>query len=1008
MQYSIYKNHHNDFSVIELNNAAPRAYFIPFSNEELLTKTDCRKERSESDKVRLLSGEWDFKFYKSINKLPDNLNTARLKFDKINLPCTWQRTGYQNPAYLNCPYEFDNRPPEIPDDMAVGVYRKFIEINDTDKVYTLTFLGISSCADVYVNGSFVGYTEGSHNTAEFDISPFIKLGQNEILVVNFKWCNGTFLEAQDMFRENGIFRDVLLYENSKTYIYDCALSSSRLDKGYSFTASLDIEGEVEGFCATVKIMEGDTVIASKTEAADNKMSLCFDCLDVLEWNPEIPKLYEIRVLLSSEAGVSEVTRFYYGFRTIEIKGRVFYFNGRNIKIRGVNHHDSHLTKGYAMSLDDIEYDIQLMKDYNVNGVRTSHYPPDPFFLTLADIYGLYVIDEADIETHGCGALFGDVCLISKNKKWAAHYVDRVKRMYQRDKNHPCVTMWSLGNESGGYACQDACYDYLKAHTNIPVHYEHVIHTKRFAYDVISEMYTSSESMEAMLTGKYKKKHSKQNGVDLYSQKPFFLCEYCHAMGVGPGNLEEYWQVIYSDDRFMGGCIWEWSDHTVYHDGSDSYKYKYTYGGDHKEKRHDGHFCVDGLFYADRRPHTGALEMKAVYRPIYAADVGEGYFCFTNKNDFRNASYITIRWELHKNGSPIESGSFELDLPAKESLEYLVPHSKIDSVSDYHINFTYFDGDKLLATEQILLQLMPNFDLPKNEGKLRLESDSEGVTILFDGGKAVFSALGGGLCSYKLGKKELINQDPEFGFGFLPNITRAFIDNDSGPLNEKWKKVGLDKCYVAECTDFSCNVYPSCAEITSTYLLPLSEEAYIVVDITHFVMSDGRIVVMPSLVYKTDDVPDDLPRFGMTIELSRELEFAEYYGRGTAENMPDFSIHAPVGIYKQAIDDMQEHYVYPQENGMHCDARWLKLTDKKGKGLKISGNLFNFSIHHYTQHCLNLAKHIEDVFDMDTSFLTLDSITRGIGSSSCGPDTRAEYRIDVSDLPPQGFVLEPIK
>ncbi len=411
MKYIFDKTNHSTFKVIESGRLAPRAYAIPHTKKESAEKADYKTERYNSDVVKVLSGEWEFKYYKKKSKLPATLDTSRVKFDTVNIPSTWQRTGYEEPVYLNCPYGFDPRalglpkgegvkPPEIPEDFSCGVYRKIIDIDNINKKYILTFLGVSPCIDLYVNGIFVGYGEGSHNSYEFDVTDFLKEGENEIIAVVYKWCTGTYLEAQDMFRENGIFRDVLLYSYEKTYINDFEAIANKKGKKYN----LDIKTEVKGALkdATVKavLCDNGEVLAEEVCEASKKGEITFKKLDVQEWNAEIPKLYELYITLYKGENEVMTIRQYVGFKNIEIKDAVFYFNGKKIKLKGVNHHDTHETKGYAENFNDLEKDVKLMKEFNVNCVRTSHYPPDPFFLELCDHYGLYVVDEADIETPG--------------------------------------------------------------------------------------------------------------------------------------------------------------------------------------------------------------------------------------------------------------------------------------------------------------------------------------------------------------------------------------------------------------------------------------------------------------------------------------------------------------------------------------------------------------------------------------------------------------------------------
>lgn len=1012
MIYGIRKNLHNHFSVFEKNKLAPRAYAIPYTSKETLAATPYAKERYASDMVRLLNGVWDFKLYDSIHRLPERFDAGRVRFDKIKVPADWQREGFLPPVYLNCPYEFKAQEPNVPDDMPVGVYRTEFDIADKSKKYVLSFLGVANNLSLYLNSRFVGYSEGSHNTAEFDITPFVTEGRNELLLVSFKWCTGTYLECQDMFRENGIFRDVLLYEYNPTHIWDFYADTKKTEKGYDLAVTVATAGDAEGCTLTAELRDkaGKTVCCAEAPAAaETKFS--FPALDVTEWNPELPVVYDLYITLSGTFG-SETVRSVTGFKTIQIDGPVFRFNGAPIKMKGVNHHDSNLFNGYVMTHEDLENDIKLMKKLNVNAVRTSHYPPDPYFLTLCDVYGLYVVDEADIETHGAGDLFGDFHYISKQAKWITHYVDRVRRMYYRDRNHPSITMWSLGNEAGGHRCQDACYKFLKeTGTTIPVHYESVIHTKRFHYDVISEMYTSTENIELMMKGKrnhsYDGAKKPQSGKD-YAEFPFFLCEYCHAMGVGPGNMEEYWDLIYEWDNAMGGCVWEWADHTVYHPQPDKkYKYLYTYGGDHGEKRHDGHFCVDGLLYADRSLHTGAKEMRIVYRPLRAGAAGEKLYCFENTNRFRSSGYIGISWTLTENGTPVDQGELRLDIAPMQAECVSIPHKDFDDTKDCHLNFVYTDlcTGETLAEEQLTLNDVPyEYDIEIGQ-RISAATENGILTVSFENGECVFDGRTGDLTGYTVNGKQLLAKREKGPDGFVPNLTRAFIDNDAANL-DRWTKGGLNKLK-KELKDFTVTLDDGEVHVTAEYRLKNGRKPLYGWVITYAITSLGAIEVTSEIEVLAVEAETDVPRIGLMLELARGFENATYYGRGEAENMPDFKAQAPVGIYSAKVSDMREKYVYPQESGMHCDTKWLKLTDADGAEIAFyADDTFNFSLRHFTQEALCKAAHEEDLKDMGITLLSLDGRTRGIGSSSCGPDTRAEYRLNALESKPFSFTVIP--
>ena len=1008
MKYTLQKKNYRNFKIFRDNITEPRAYFIPYTKLDALRRTDFRQERYASDMVTCLSGEWDFKFYQHCAKVPDSMDTSYIRFDKVTVPSTWQRTGYMEPVYLNCPYEFQLPPPAIPEDMTAGIYRKKFEIADTSKKYILTFLGAANNIEVYLNGAYIGYSEGSHNTAEFDITDKITDGTNELVVLMYRWCTGTYLECQDMFRETGIFRDVLLTAYDNSYIYDYAVSSVKNGDKYDMTCEVEVPAYEEGCTVKVALFDGEKEIAADEKKASQKMKFAFSGLDVTEWNAEVPTLYTVYVTLYRNGEEVMSLRNITGFRTVEIIGNVYYFNGQKIKFKGVNHHDSHPVTGYAMSFADLEKDIQLMKELNVNSVRTSHYPPDPFFITLCDVYGLYVIDEADIETHGAWEVCNeDDNGISHDIKWQHHYVDRVMRMYKRDRSHASIAMWSLGNEAGGYKCQDKCYEYLKEQgTPIPVHYEGVCRTKRIAYDVVSEMYPHHDEVEQVGQGRYdgkKGKHanvvrgSRKNMLKQYAEKPYFLCEYVHAMGVGPGGMEEYWDSFYKYDNLMGGCIWEWVDHAVYHEPDDpKYPYQYTYGGDHKEKRHDGNFCVDGLMYPDRTPHTGALQMKEIYRPVRVSCKEGNIFTFTNTNRFRNASYLSMKWILERNGVAYDKGTIELDIEPCGTMETEIDYKEINKDNDFIITFICTDGGREVSREQIILNdVAVTYELHKT-GKIAVESDGSKVKVKFDGGEAVFKAESGRLVSYKRGIAEYINQKPAAGVkGFVPYVFRAPLDNDR-PFTDKWTREGLDNITVVP-DGFDVCISGNCACVTTIFALRGNKRDLFECIVDYRISPIGEMKVR-AILNKVVDEKLDLPRFGLTVELPKEFTEVEYYGRGSAENLPDFLAQSPIGIFRSTVHEMHEPYIYPQDNGEHCNVKWLDVSDNAGHSLRVyAEERFAFNIHDYTPENLYKAKHQEDIEYVDSTVLTVDGYVRGTGTGSCGPETLDKYQIDEESM-----------
>ena len=1010
MKYILDKDNHHDFKKVESGRLAPRAYAVPHTKKKDALKADYKTERYNSDIVRILSGEWDFRYYKKKSSLPATLDTARLKFDKVSIPSTWQRTGYEPPVYLNTPYGFDGRvfglewgkgvkPPVLPDDFSCGVYRKFIDINDLNKTYILTFLGVSPCVDLYINGIFVGYGEASHNSYEFDITEYVKEGANEVVVVVFKWCTGSYLEAQDMFRENGIFRDVLLYEYDKCYINDFQAIPAKKGKKYDLNINAEVMGAYKNSTVKATLYDGKEVIAEGEAEASKKTAISFKKLTVEEWSAEIPRLYELTITLYNGKKEAMTIRQYVGFKNIVIDGTTFYFNGKKIKLKGVNHHDTHETKGYCEDFLDLEKDVRLMKEFNVNCVRTSHYPPDPFFLELCDHYGLYVVDEADIETHGLWNLDCDEALISHDLKWAPRYMDRVRRMYFRDRTHPSIIMWSLGNESKGYKCHDKCYKMLKElGTEIPVHYEGVTHTKRQHYDVYSQMYTHQDDMKEIA----RRKHGKS-----FNEVPFYLCEYCHAMGVGPGALEEYMQIFYSDDIFMGGCIWEWADHSVRHQG-DGFPYEYTYGGDHGEALHDECFCVDGLFYPDRTPHTGAYNMKVVYRPLRATKLSGNKLTILNTNRFKSSDDIEVYWDYQVNGESVKCGSFMTAIAPEKEVTYKLDLPKVDYDKNTYLNLTYLQGDFEVATEQLTLSeaqfIMPSLEM----GKISMTSDGEKITVKYPDGAIEFSEATGEVLSYKANGVSVLNKTPVSHKGFLLNFYRAYIDNDRR-VGEAWTEQGIYSPRIV-LEDLSAEVKSGVASVSEYVTVYGKEKPIFNANILYIIGANGILDIEVAVAPVEDgEIIEDMARAGIIFEADKKFSAIEYFGRGEKENYNDFNAHAPVGLYKSTVADEHEPYIRPQDNSNHSDVSYLKLMSDKGEEILIySDKKFNFNVHNYTQETLRKADHREDLCDEKTTFVTLDGYTRGTGTGSCGPKTLPEYTIDTSKELTFNFVIVPQK
>lgn len=1050
MFYQLETGNYKKFDTFRKNVLEPRSYFIPFASAEEMEKTEIRTERYHSSRVAVLSGKWNFKYFSNCEELPGEFNTDKAEMDKINVPSTWQHTGYEKPFYLNTRYQFPLDPPYIKEDCPVGIYSKKFKLDDTDGNYTITFLGAAACVELFINGKFVGYSEGSHNTAEFDIKPFLLPGINEVLAAVYKFCNGSYLEAQDMFRENGIFRDVLLTKTEDNAIYDFAAECEKNENG---TYNLRVTPKFKltdkcNFKVVLRDKNGEeTASVAQMVETDNVCAITFPALKVEEWSAELPNLYTLTLELETlvekkeppetlptadetapqgivnaeEApnGESkqikepetqkepeaktvyvpghtiEIIRKKIGFKTVAIDHNIFLFNGQKIKTLGVNHHDTDAQDGYALSVDQMERDIKVMKAFNCNTVRTSHYPPDPIFLDLCDEYGLYVVDEADIETHGCEIMAHKANLLSNDPAWKEHYWDRVYRMYQRDKNHPSITMWSLGNEAGGITNQEYCYDNLKKFTSIPVHYEGASRSRRKYFDVYSQMYCPSNFLEKFMKYKFPR---------AYGKVPYFLCEYAHAMGVGAGALEDYMQLFYHNDNMMGGCIWEFADHAAYHEEGDG-PYRYTYGGDHGEFIHDGNFCVDGLFFPDRTPHSGAYNMRCAYRPVRARHVEGNTYEFSNKQYFATTAGITLNWELRVNGVKYEDGILPLEIAPQASQNIKLPYQPLNEANDNTMVFVYFNTlGKEIAREQIeLTTAKPGAasDAYAGETKLVIAPCEQKIDIKFDGGSILFNKATGFIESYLLDGVELVNQVPlrfHKGFGF--ELYRAPFDNDQN-LRKNWDKMALDKLFYRV---KSCHVEhgEDAVEITlcfegTTPVRYLWADFNASFDLKYIIYPDGRVLVDTTLRYAHGI--RNLPRFGMVLEMPKQFNKVRYFGLGDEQSLSDFREHVVLGVYNSHVADMHERYLKPQESGMRMDCRWAEVTDDSGAGLRFDflDRHFLFNANHYTVQQLTQCAHVEDVKEYDTTNVHLDGFMMGAGSNSCGQRPLRAHKLSGRNL-----------
>ncbi|MCR4587032.1 MAG: hypothetical protein K5682_01370 [Lachnospiraceae bacterium] len=976
MYYHIDREHFQDFHTIEVNRLPARSYFIPYPAPDYYFAVPAGKRRYASPMVKCLNGEWDFKFFPKPGKMPENLDTDLIPFDKIKVPGCIQFQGYDKPFYVNYRYQFPYDPPRIPTEEPVGkvfmwmgadkkgpgpeyrtpegqynyacVYRTFFDADDMTKLYTLSFLGVASCADVYVNGTFAGYTEGSHNTAEFDVTTLVREGRNELLVVVRRWCNGSYLECQDMFRNVGIFRDVLLRINSPTDLWDIEWNTvkNREEDTYSVSGTLTTCGEDTDISILLEGIAFKRTLKVHTE--NGRAFYSFENLRVCEWTAEDPTLYNLYVKTPDSCVVLRV-----GFKDIQILKNRYLLNGRLLKMHGVNHHDTSPTAGYTMTPEEIQRDVELCKEYNIDTIRTSHYPPDPYLLELCDEKGIYVVDEADLETHGVFAhrLPPSYNRISNDSRWEAHYMDRVKRLYQRDKLHASIMMWSLGNEAGGYQNQDKMYEYLKKVSNIPVHYESAIHSLRKAYDIASEMYPPAQRLHETGLGIAK--------VRELNDRPYFLCEYAHAMGVGPGNIESYWKEIYAFDNNMGGCVWEMVDHAVLHeDGT------YTYGGDHGEWEHDGNFCVDGLFYPDRRPSTGARIVRHCYRPLRFTYEGGERFSIFNTRSFRIAAQFTVKI-CYSDGTQ-EEKCFDV-FPLKKETFTLPVAEKMEQArktgTELFVTFhTLYEGQEV-AREQILLV-----------EKVCLQEELERLTTLPD---TLLEKEG--RISYTGNGVTLRSADP------YTILYRAATDNDKDLLGVNLMEEFYDQQMQVE------SVTRQEGRMVVLGTITCKKKHFTFADI--YQMTDKGLLIT-SKIHCTKG-KGFLPRFGKTFCLPAEFDRISYFGRDS-ESYADMKEQAIITAVETTLQQMTEPNIKPQESGNRCDCRYATVKGPSGSvTFEAVDKPFELGIKPYSDVELLHMKHRED--ELTTGcFVTIQGFQMGIGTGSCGPGCAPEYTYPVKE------------
>ena len=995
----IVPRYYEDLSVLHENTMPARAYYVPASKR----MDNLVEHREESDRMQLLNGTWKFQYYNSIYYIQESFfekDYDTENFDEIQVPSVWQMAGYDTHQYTNIRYPFPFDPPYVPQDIPCGAYAHTFDYHKDENAPKafLNFEGVDSCFYVWVNGSYVGYSQVSHMTSEFDITDLLQDGKNTIAVLVMKWCDGSYLEDQDKFRMSGIFRDVYILKRPEQAISDYHIKTkiedmlAKIELDVKFYSPANVKISIEDKNGAV------VAVGSITEEGTAVLEIASPEL----WNTENPYLYKLILETENEVIVDHIA-----LRKIEIKDQVIYLNGQKIKFRGVNRHDSDPVTGFTISVEQITTDLTLMKQHNFNAIRSSHYPNAPFFYEMCDKYGFMVIDEADIEAHGSFMLYRKEDTdynrfkrwnekIADDPAWESAIVDRVKLMVERDKNRFCIVMWSMGNESA-YGC-----NFEKA----------LAWTKKFDPDRITQYESAryrnyDETYDYSNLDVYSRMYPALSEIQEYldkdGSKPFLLVEYCHSMGNGPGDFEDYFQMIQDNDKMCGGFVWEWCDHAIAHGTAENGKTIYAYGGDHGEDIHDGNFCMDGLVYPDRTAHTGLLEYKNVYRParVVSYDKESGELVLHNYMDFDDLNdYVNISYELTQDGLVIGKGELsEVSVAphseGKTNLKVNVPESgKCYLKLIYHLKkeMPLLEEDHILGFDEIevsqkdakcqlaekwMEKTATNSELQVNENDTQIHIKGREFSYTIDRRTALFTEM-------KFAGREYLNHPMEL------NIWRAPTDNDMY-IKSEWKKAHYDKAYTRAYTIEVAQGKHGVKITSHASVVAETVQKILDVTITWKIAAAGKIDA-DIAVTKDGEFPD-LPRFGVRMFLDKKLSDARYFGMGPQESYRDKHQAASHSLYRANVGDLHEDYIRPQENGSHYDCEYVELNNSRYGIVASAEKAFSFNASYYTQEELEKKTHNYELTESDSVVFCVDYALNGIGSNSCGPVVLDQYRFN---------------
>ncbi len=1021
--------------VVEINKEAPHATLFPYeSRSKALTFN-----KNESEYYQLLNGEWNFNWVEKPADIVEDFYKEDFDdstWETIPVPANWELNGFGIPIYVNVPYEFTKNPepPKVPYDYnPVGSYRKTFNVpaNWIDRQVFVHFGAVKSAFYIWVNGQRVGYNQGSKTPAEFDLTPYIRTGENLLAIEVYRWSDGSYLECQDFWRISGIERDVYVYSTPKLHIRDYFIKTDLRDNYEN--AWLEVEMNLRRYnekAGKSGSMEMELLDASgeqvrtakrdwefKSEDGDEKIfTFGKPIFEPQKWTAETPYLYTLLVTLKDKRGRTlEVLSSKIGFRKVEIVEGQLLVNGQYVYLKGVNRHEHDPTTGHVVSEESMIEDIQMMKQFNINAVRTSHYPNDPRWYELCDEYGLYVVDEPNIESHGIGYDLDKT--LGNNPDWGEAHLQRTQRMLERDKNHPSIIIWSLGNEAGNGVNFYATYEWIKKRdTSRPVQYERVQDKwgkdANFDYntDIIAPMYEWADDLVAFAA-----KHP---------DKPVILCEYAHAMGNSVGNLKEYWDIMEANPQLQGGFIWDWMDQGLYKT-LDNGKTIFAYGGDYGDENtpSDANFLCNGLLLPDRTPNPHLWEVKKVYQyiKVEAVDLEQGKIRIDNQYAFKGLDDLYLHWQILADGKPLKEGKMmDLPIPAGTDVTIRLEDFSLQKQDDveYFLNVSFrtkaatdmIPANHELAVEQFGIEntLKSKVNETNSGTSISLKEMGEEYVIEGEDFTVSFNKRKGLMTSFKNKNTELIEAPLQ------PNFWRAPNDNDYGAELPTKLKVWKTAFEEATLTKIETQKAGASEIVVKTVWNLLKVQA--LQTIVYRVFGNGKIVISNKFVTQSKNQPM-LPKFGMKMKMPKGFDSIAWYGRGAHESYWDRKTSALVGLYEGKVSEQVHPYVRPQETGNKSDVRWATLTNEEGRGLKVSfvegGDYLNVSANHFAEEDLDGGEtktqtHFGELEERDWTTFNIDLQQMGVGgNTSWGALPLEKYRLPFGDYG-YSFILEAVE